>query len=111
MSEKDRHELVHAGVGEKQIGRVRQKRRRRHNGVLFLAEEIEKGLANLRRGHGAEIKRTFRRMQELLPMEQQRQARAIERPMNVRRRRPRQTLAQSYADRLWPRCGFVAATF
>jgi len=42
--------------------------------VLFLAKEIEKRLANLRRGHGAEIKRTFRRMRELLPMEQERQA-------------------------------------
>src|SRR5207237_3733156 len=79
------------------IGLARQERRRPHDGVLFLAKEIEKGLANLRRGHGAEIKRTFRRMRELLPMEQERQAPAIERPINVRRRRPRQTLAHKPA--------------
>ena len=42
LAEEDRHELVHAGIGEQQIRRVGQKRRRRHNGVLFLAEEIEK---------------------------------------------------------------------
>ena len=50
----DRHELVHAGIGEKQIRRIGQKRRRRHDGVLFLAKEIEKGLANLGAGHEGE---------------------------------------------------------
>ena len=50
-AEKDRHELVHAGVGEEQVRRVRQKRRRRHDGVLFLAKEIEKGLADLGGSH------------------------------------------------------------
>ena len=48
LPEKDRHELVHTGVGEKQVGRVGQERGRRHNGVLFLAKEIEKRLPNLR---------------------------------------------------------------
>jgi hypothetical protein len=42
LREKNRHELIHAGIREKQIGRVGEKRRRRHNGVLFLAKEIEK---------------------------------------------------------------------
>jgi hypothetical protein len=51
LAKKDRHELVHAGIREKQIRRVRQQRRRRHNGVLFLVKEIEKGLPNLSRGH------------------------------------------------------------
>src|SRR3981081_2367187 len=51
LAEKDRHELVHARVSEKQIGRIGQQRRRRHDGVLFLAKEIEKRLSDLRRGH------------------------------------------------------------
>ena len=42
LREKNRHELVHAGIRKEQIRRVGQKRRRRHNGVLFLAKEIEK---------------------------------------------------------------------
>jgi len=42
LTQKDRHELVHSGVGEKEIRRVWQQRRRGHNGVLFLAKEIEK---------------------------------------------------------------------
>jgi hypothetical protein len=42
LPEKNRHELVHAGIRKEQIRRVGQKRRRRHNGVLFLVEEIEK---------------------------------------------------------------------
>ena len=42
LTEKNGHELIHAGIGEKQIGRLWHERRRRHNGVLFLAEEIEK---------------------------------------------------------------------
>src|SRR6266550_4962543 len=44
LSEKNRNELVHAGVGEKQIRGVGKQGRRRHNGVLFLAKEIEKRL-------------------------------------------------------------------
>ena len=42
LPEKDRNELIHPGVREQQIRGVRQKRRRRHNGVLFLAKEIDK---------------------------------------------------------------------
>src|SRR5256885_66994 len=42
LPEKNRHELVHAGIGEEQIRSVRQQGRRRHNGVLLLAKEIEK---------------------------------------------------------------------
>src|SRR5712691_9421041 len=34
LSQKDRHELVHASIGEKQIRCVREERRRRHNGAL-----------------------------------------------------------------------------
>jgi hypothetical protein len=51
LTKKDRDELVHAGVCEKQIGRIGQERRRRHDCVLFLAKEIEKRLSDLRRGH------------------------------------------------------------
>ena len=51
LTKKNWHELVHAGVGEKQVRRVRQERRRRHDGVLLLAEEIEKRLPDLGRGH------------------------------------------------------------
>src|SRR4029078_812750 len=42
LPEKNRHELVHACIGKQKIRRVGQKRRRGHNGVLFLVEEIEK---------------------------------------------------------------------
>jgi hypothetical protein len=42
LRQKNRHELVHTSIREKQIWRVGQKRRRRHDGVLFLAKEIEK---------------------------------------------------------------------
>ena len=42
LREKNRHELVHAGIREEQIRGVGKKRRRWHNGVLFLVEEIEK---------------------------------------------------------------------
>ena len=40
LAEEDRHELVHAGVGEQQVGRVRHEAGRRHNGVLFLLKKI-----------------------------------------------------------------------
>ena len=53
LAQKNRHELVHARVGEKQIRRVGHKAGRRHDGVLLLAEEIEKRLADLGRGHRA----------------------------------------------------------
>jgi hypothetical protein len=42
LAEKNRDELVHARIRKEQIRRVRQKRRRRYEGVLFLAKEIEK---------------------------------------------------------------------
>src|SRR6266513_1277939 len=61
LSKKNRHELVHADIREKQIRSVGQKRRRRHNGVLFLAKEIEKRLPDLRRSHQPEIKRDISR--------------------------------------------------
>jgi hypothetical protein len=52
LPEKDRDELVHPRVREKQVRRVRQKGRGRHDGVLFLAKEIKKGLPDLRGIHG-----------------------------------------------------------
>src|SRR5262249_27223935 len=52
LPEKNRHELVHAGIREQQIRRVGQKRRRRHNRVLFLAKKIEKRLPYLSRSNG-----------------------------------------------------------
>ena len=52
VTEEDRHELVHAGVGEEQSGRVRQQRRRRDDRVALRGEEIEEALADLRGGHG-----------------------------------------------------------
>jgi hypothetical protein len=53
LPEENRDELVHPGIGEKQVRRVRQKRARGHDGVLFLAKEIEKGLPDLRGSHFA----------------------------------------------------------
>ncbi len=51
LAEEDGHELVHAGVGEEEIRRVGQEGGGGHDGVLFLAKEIEKGLANFGGGH------------------------------------------------------------
>jgi len=51
ITEEDGHELVHAGVGEKESGRVRQQRGRRDDRVALLGEEIEEALANLRACH------------------------------------------------------------
>ena len=65
VAEEDRHELVHAGVGEQQVRRVRHERRRRHDGVLLLAKEIEKGLADLGGGHEPELSPTFSKTREL----------------------------------------------
>ena len=53
LSKKNRHELVHASVGKEEIRGVGEKRRRRHDGVLFLAKEIEKALADFSARHGA----------------------------------------------------------
>ena len=57
LGEKNRDELIHAGVGEKQIGRVRHQRRRGHDRVLLFAKEIEKALTDFGAGHNAGIKR------------------------------------------------------
>ena len=57
LAEKNGHELIHPGVGEKQIGRVRHERRRGHNRVLLFAKEIEKTLTDFGAGHDAGIKR------------------------------------------------------
>ena len=40
LAKEDRHELVHAGVGEQQIRRGRHKAGRGHNGVLLFLKEI-----------------------------------------------------------------------
>ncbi len=40
IAEEDGHELVHAGVREEQPGGIRQQRRRRHDRVRLLGEEI-----------------------------------------------------------------------
>ena len=50
LAEEDRHELVHAGVGKQQVGRVRHEAGRRHDGVLFVLKKIEEGLSDLRAG-------------------------------------------------------------
>ena len=53
LAEEDGDELVHAGVREEEVWRVRHERAARHDGVLFLAEEIEERLADLGAGeHG-----------------------------------------------------------
>src|ERR1700731_4943214 len=46
LPEKKRNELVHPRVCEEQVRRIREERRRRHDGVLLFAKEIEKGLAD-----------------------------------------------------------------
>ena len=51
-AEEIRHEGIHAGVGEEQSGRLRQQRCGWHDAVLFLAKEIEEGIADLGGGHG-----------------------------------------------------------
>ena len=51
FTEKNRHELVHPCVGEKQVWRVRHQARGRHNRVLPGLKKIEKRLSNLRTGH------------------------------------------------------------
>jgi hypothetical protein len=50
VAEEDGHELVHAGVGEEQAGRVGQQRRRRHDRVAVRGEEIEERLADFMSG-------------------------------------------------------------
>lgn len=55
LAEEDGHELVHAGVGEQQIRRVRHQRGRRDDGVRLRFEKIEERLADLRAGHHAKM--------------------------------------------------------
>ena len=55
LAEEDRHELVHAGVGEQQVGRVRHQARGGHDGVPLRLEEIEERLAYFRTGHGGNL--------------------------------------------------------
>src|ERR1043166_7695382 len=57
LAEKNRDELIHPCIGEKEVRRIRQERRRRHNRVLLLAEEIEKALPYFRRGHDVDLTR------------------------------------------------------
>ena len=52
LVEENGDELVHAGIGEQEAGRVGHERRGRHDSVLLLREEIEKRLADLGGGHG-----------------------------------------------------------
>ena len=56
VTEEDGHELVHAGVGEEESGRVRQERGRRDDRVALGGEEIEEGLADLGGGHRRMVK-------------------------------------------------------
>ena len=51
FAEENRHELIHAGVGEQQSGRIRHQGGRRHDGVLFRGEKIEERLTNFSAGH------------------------------------------------------------
>src|SRR6266478_7929069 len=51
LAEKDGDELVHAGVGEEEVGRIGHEARRRHDGVLLRFEKIEERLAYLAAGH------------------------------------------------------------
>ena len=47
LAEENGDELVHAGVREEQVRRIRHEAGRRHDGVLLRLEEIEERLANL----------------------------------------------------------------
>ena len=58
LSEKNRHELVHAGIGEKQIRRVRQQAMTTAQWCAVSRERNrENSLTNLGAGHDAGIKR------------------------------------------------------
>ena len=50
FAEKDRHKLVHAGVGEQQVWRIGHEAGRGHDGVLAGLKEIEKVLPDLSAG-------------------------------------------------------------
>jgi len=51
LAQEDGHELIHAGVGEQQVGRVGHEARRGHDGVLLRPEEVEKRLADFSGRH------------------------------------------------------------
>ena len=50
LAEEDGHELVHARVGEEQVGRVGHEAGGRHDGVLLRLEEIEEVLPDAAAG-------------------------------------------------------------
>ena len=56
LAKENGHELVHAGVREQQVRRIRHETRRRHNGVLLRLEEVEERLPDLRAGHHRKTK-------------------------------------------------------
>jgi hypothetical protein len=51
LAEENGHELVHAGIGEQQVGAVRHERGGRDNGVPLRLEKVEERLADLCGGH------------------------------------------------------------
>jgi hypothetical protein len=57
LAEEDRHKLVHARIGEEQVGGVRQEAGRGYEGVLLRVEEVEEGLADLGARHHGSAKR------------------------------------------------------
>ena len=52
LTEEDGHELVHASIGEEQVGTVRHETAGRDDGVLFRFKKIEEALTNLSASHG-----------------------------------------------------------
>ena len=59
LPQKNRHELVHAGVGKKQVRRVGHQTRRRHDRVLLRFLKIEEGLAYFRTRHWLIVKSSY----------------------------------------------------
>ena len=55
FAEKNRHKLIHAGVGKQQVRRIGHQTRARYNGVLSGLKEIQKILPNLTAGSGGLI--------------------------------------------------------
>ena len=62
-----RNKLVHAGIREQQSGALWHQRGRRHDRVLFLAEKVQKALADLGGGHHIDWKSKSRRIMPVLP--------------------------------------------
>jgi hypothetical protein len=56
LAEKVGHKLIHAGIREQKVRRVRQQAGGRHNRVLLLLEKIEKGLPDFVCVHRYNIK-------------------------------------------------------